>query len=88
VRNDIRTYTGDITLLDKSIVKGDIIIKRSRSFTRRFRTLKIKISEGSLVKGDIDVKDRDLRVKVYFIQGGKVEGRVKNAKVVEEETVI
>jgi len=88
VNDDIRTYTGNITLLDKSMVEGDIIIKRSRSFTRRFRTLKIKISEGSVVKGDIIVKDRDLKVKVFLIQGGKVEGRIKNAEVVEEETAV
>ncbi|UCH98437.1 MAG: hypothetical protein JSV88_16770 [Candidatus Aminicenantes bacterium] len=84
VMGDIKTHTGDITLLDKSIIEGDIIIKRSHSISRRLRTIDITISEGSVVKGDIIVKDDDLEVKVFLSQGGKVDGKVINAEVVNQ----
>jgi uncharacterized phosphosugar-binding protein len=81
---DIRTHTGDITLQAKSTVEGDITIKRSRSRKHRYRTLDITISDGSVVKGDIIVKDDDLKVKVFLSGGGKVEGTIINAEVVNQ----
>jgi cytoskeletal protein CcmA (bactofilin family) len=84
VKGDITTHTGDIILQDKSIVGGDITIKRSHNRKRRHRTLDIKISDGSVVKGDIIVKDDDLKVKVFLSGGGKVEGTIANAEVVNQ----
>lgn len=83
VEHDIKTYNGDITLSDESIVRGDIIIKRSKGSSRRHRLLKIEITNGSVVEGDIIVGDRWLDVKVYLSDGGKVRGRVRDADVIE-----
>jgi predicted acyltransferase (DUF342 family) len=84
IKKNVSTNNGDITLKNKSIVEGDIIIKESHSFTDRLRTLDIRISDGSSVKGDIIVKEEDMKVKVYLSQGGNVEGQVKGAEVTRE----
>lgn len=84
IKEDVKTHNGNITLTDGSIVYGDIIIRKSRSFFRRLRRLKIRIAEDSVVKGDIIVKDDDLEVKVYLSSGGKVIGRIRNAEVIKE----
>lgn len=84
VERDINTYNGDITLSDETNVRGDIIVKKSKGRSRRRRRLTIEITEDSVVEGDIIVKDRTMDVKVILSQGGRVEGRIKNAEVIEE----
>ncbi len=84
VKGDLKTNTGDITLQENSIVEGDIIIRRSRSFFNRQRHLDIRISGNSEVKGDIIVEDNDLKVKVFLSGGGKVLGKIHDAEVVNE----
>ncbi len=84
VKGDLKTNTGDITLQENSIVEGDIIIRRSRSFFKRHRHLDIRISGNSEVKGDIIVEDDDLKVKVFLSGGGKVLGKINDAEVVNE----
>jgi hypothetical protein len=83
VKDDVKTYTGDITLKDKSVVEGDIVIRRSRG-SRKHRTLEIRIENRSIVKGDVIVRDDDLEVTVYLSGGGKVEGKIQDAKVIKE----
>lgn len=83
VKDDVKTYTGDITLEDKSVVEGDIVIRRNRG-SRKHRTLKIRIANGSIVKGDVIVRDDDLEVTVYLSGGGKVEGKIHDAEVVKK----
>ena len=83
VKEDIQTHNGNITLTEGTIVYGDIIIKRSTRLTRRHRKLKIRIADGSVVKGDIINRDRDLEVKVYLETGGSVIGRVERAEVIK-----
>jgi DUF4097 and DUF4098 domain-containing protein YvlB len=82
VKDDLKTHTGNITLDNKSTVHGDIIIGRSTR-TRR-NVLEIRITGDSLLKGDVIVKDDDLKVKVYLSKGGKIEGKVRNADLIEE----
>jgi DUF4097 and DUF4098 domain-containing protein YvlB len=84
VEQDLNTYNGDITLSDESTVRGDIVVKKSKGRSRRRRRLTIEITEDSVVEGDIIVKDRTMDVKVILSQGGRVEGRIKNAEVIEE----
>lgn len=85
VKNDIKTINGDITLWDKSHVEGDIIIKRKKgsgSF-HNISTIKIKITEGSIVDGDIIAHKDERLVKVILSKGGQVLGRIRNAEVVK-----
>ncbi|MFQ5629639.1 MAG: hypothetical protein ACE5I1_12820 [bacterium] len=84
VRRDLTTYNGSITLLDESIIDGDIVIEENKGSSSHRRRLKIRITENSVVKGDIDVRDDDIEVIVYLSKGGKVNGKIKNAEVVEE----
>ena len=85
VERNIKTYNGDVDLWDESIVKGDIIIKRSKGRRKRLPRLRIEIADGSVVEGDIVVKDRQLDVRVILTDGGKVNGRIINAQVIDEE---
>lgn len=85
IEGDLSTYNGNITLSARSSVGGDIVIEaanRSSSKHRR-RPLRIVIEDGSVVEGDVIVEDGDLEVEV-FLRGGRVNGRVKGAKVIEE----
>jgi len=83
VRRDITTYNGEILLLDKSSVHGDIIVKKNRGKSHRRRPLTIEITENSVVEGGIIVKDGDIDVIVYLSRGGKVKGRIRNAEVIK-----
>lgn len=82
VKEDVSTHNGDITLENKSIIKGDIVIKRSNSTSFRERKLTIRISGDSLVEGGIINKDSKLEVKVIIAKGGKVHGKVEDAEVI------
>lgn len=83
VEGDITTYNGDIELFNRTEVKGDIIVKRSKGDSSRNRRLRIEIADGSVVHGDIHVKDKDIKVTVVLSNGGRVEGRVRNAELIE-----
>lgn len=85
VSHDITTINGDITLKEKSIVRGDIVIKDNKGRSKSKRALEIRLSNESVVEGDIIVKDRDIKVEVYLSDGSKVLGRVRNAEVIEEK---
>lgn len=83
VARDLTTYTGDVLLESRSIIRGDIIVKKSNSRSRRRRTLHIEITDNSVVHGNIIVRDYDIEAVVILSHGGRVEGRVRNAEVVE-----
>jgi len=84
VKEDIKVNNGDITLSDESVLTGNIVIKRSGGFKLRTRKVAIRITGGSLVKGDILVKDSKTRVTVYLSNGGEVAGKIRGAEVVKE----
>jgi DUF4097 and DUF4098 domain-containing protein YvlB len=85
VERHVKTTNGDIELLDNSIVQGDIIVKRSKGRKNRRHRLRIEIAQGSVVEGDIIVKDRRLDVRVILIEDGKVNGKIINAQVVDQD---
>lgn len=85
VRRDITTYNGNIYVENNSVVKGDIVIKGKRGKSPRKRILKIYIGGDSVVEGNIYVRDDRCKVKVILSNGGRVEGKVKNAEVVSSE---
>ena len=84
VERDIHTTNGDITLEDKTKVKGDIVIEGKKGRGRDYRRLNIRISGGSIVEGKIIVKDRRRDVRVYLSNGGRVLGEVEHAEVINE----
>ena len=84
VDEDLSTINGDITLQAKSLVRGDILIRGQRRWNESAHSLEIRIGEGSVVKGDIRVRDSDRRVRVILESGGTVLGRIENAEVVKE----
>jgi hypothetical protein len=86
VDDDVSTVNGDVLLSEKSIVRGGIVIKgrRSHFFGGNERGLEIRITDGSIVEGGIDVRDPERRVRVFVDKDSSVRGQVRNAEVIKE----
>ena len=82
VEEDITTFDADIRLDDRSRVEGDIIIRRSPDDHGRHRQVRIEITGGSVVMGDILNRDENVDVRVYLSNGGRVEGRVRDVEII------
>jgi DUF4097 and DUF4098 domain-containing protein YvlB len=83
VEGDLSTYHGNISLEKETQIDGDVIIKDSKGRDRHKKPLYIRITDHSVVHGDIMVEDDDLKVVVQLRGGGKVRGHIYHA-VVEE----
>ncbi len=82
VEHDITTFDADIHLENHSRVEGDIIIRRSSGSHGRRRHVRIEITGGSVVMGDILNKDENVEVRVYLSNGGRIEGRARDVEVI------
>lgn len=85
VGKGLYTHNGNIYLKEGCTIVGDIVIRRSNGINVRIRKMKIEISGGSVVEGDIQVKDRDIQATVYIAPDSKIKGSISGAKVVEGE---
>jgi hypothetical protein len=83
VDEEISTVNGNVLLREKSVVRGDIIIKGRNGFGNH-RRLEIRISDGSRVEGGIIVHDEDIDVKVYLSRDSIVKGEIINAQLIKE----
>ncbi len=81
IKHNIETHNGDITLRNESRVFGDIFIEETKGDNDK--VLAIKITENSIVEGNIVVEDKGRRVEVLLLKGGKVLGNIKGAKVID-----
>jgi hypothetical protein len=87
VQRDVRTVNGDIELRNKSVVKGDIVIKNKIGVvTMRLRPVEIEVTGGSIIEGDV-VVERNVDVRLILRDGGKVLGQVYGAEVIDENVV-
>ena len=84
VADDVNTYNGNVLLENKSVVEDNIVVKDAKGRNRRDKPLIIKIMGDSVVEGDIIVRDEDVKVEVYLIDGGHVKGRIRNAQVIKQ----
>jgi DUF4097 and DUF4098 domain-containing protein YvlB len=84
VDEEIGTVNGDIELLAKSLVHGDIVIKGRHGHLFDHQRLEIRISEGSRVEGNIIVRDPEAEVKVYLSKDSSVKGEIRNAQLIKE----
>jgi predicted acyltransferase (DUF342 family) len=82
IQNDIHIYNGNIDVIEKSIIRGSIIVKKSKGGTRRRRRMTIEITDESVVEGDIIVEDKNIDAKVILSQKWNVKGAIKGAEVV------
>lgn len=83
IQRDVRTVNGDIALRDKSIVKGDVVIEDNMGDSKRDQPIKIEVTGGSSIEGDVLVK-RDVDVHLILRDGGKVLGKVDGAELIDE----
>lgn len=90
VGGGLTTVNGDVTVLDQSRVRGDIVIRgRQGSWffgffrSRRRHPTTIRIEGGSVVEGGIIVEDDRRNVEVIVSKDSKILGRVINAKIIE-----
>jgi DUF4097 and DUF4098 domain-containing protein YvlB len=82
VKENLITINGNITLARSSRVHGDIIIKsRYSSDQPQKEPLIIRLSDSSVVEGDIINKDDRYQVHVFISDDSKVLGEIKNAEV-------
>jgi len=88
VTRNVETVNGDISLREGTTVGGDVIVRETHGSHRGDREdwepLKIMIEGGSVVRGNVIVEDSDRRVEVHLRDGGRVQGRVQNAKVIQD----
>ncbi len=88
VGGDISIKNGDIFLREKTTVNGSILVNTESILEiegSQRQSAIVEISGGSVVKGDIDVGDRAIEVKVRLIDGGKVLGEVLNAEIIDKD---
>lgn len=83
VKKNLHSYYGDITLLNNSLIKGDIIIEDGEDHSEKIKNLSILI-DSSAVEGNIEVLEKDIRVSVKAVNGGKVSGKIIGAVYTEE----
>jgi len=82
VTRNLKTINGNITLAQKSKVQGDIVIRRRSDETQSpKKPLVIKLSDSSVVEGDIINNDDRYQVHVIIADDSKVLGEIKNAEV-------
>jgi hypothetical protein len=84
VARDIKIVNADILLRRATIVEGSILVKRRHDHRERRERLEIRVTEGSVVRGDIVVRDPDVDVAVYLADGGAVQGQVEGATVLRQ----
>ncbi len=83
VKGIITTFNGNIHLGDHSVAQRNIIIRDNHGKSNRTKPLEIVIKDNSVVKGDIIVKDADIKVIILLQNGGKVQGEIEGAVVRE-----
>ena len=82
VTGNLITINGNITLTWRSRIQGDIILKsRWNSDQSPKEPLVVKLSDGSVVEGDIINEDDRCQVHVIIADDSKVLGEIKNAEV-------
>ncbi|MHC4426208.1 MAG: DUF4097 family beta strand repeat-containing protein [Planctomycetota bacterium] len=82
VTGSLITFNGNITLARGSNVQGDIVLRsRSDGTHRPKKPLVIKLSDSSVVEGDIINNDDRFEVQVIIDGDSKVLGEIKNAEV-------
>lgn len=81
---DIRTFNGPVTLEEGTTVRGNIIVERTKSQHDRDKPLLIRITGDSVLEGDVVVDDPNQRVRIVLSAGGRVNGKVSRAEVIQE----
>ena len=83
VKEDLVTLSGDVYLRDQTIIRGDIRVDKkgliNDSSNRLYLT--IRVTDGSVVEGDVIVKDKEREVTLDLRRGGRVLGEIRNAEV-------
>jgi DUF4097 and DUF4098 domain-containing protein YvlB len=80
----LETVTGSISLTDHSRVAKDVVIKGKRKSGQK--ALQITVDGGSVIEGDIVVREPRRKVTVVLSNGGSVAGEIINAEVIEQDS--
>lgn len=90
VGENIKTANGSITLSSGTRVLRDIIIENdtdNRDNADKNKVIVISVKDGSVVEGDVVVKQHYRPVEVHLSGGGKVLGEINGARVVGGESI-
>ncbi len=83
VDGSLETINGAVTLRGESRVKRDVVIEGKRGSSSR-KALKVRVLDGSVIEGDVIVKNHKRKVVVVLADGGEVQGEIDGAEVVRE----
>lgn len=86
VQGDLQTVNGHVVLDRGSRVEGDLVVegRNNHGWTSHQKPLVIELRDGSVVEGDVEVRDEDRKVTVRLSGGSAVNGQVRGAELVRE----
>jgi len=86
VEGNLQTVNGRVRLDRGSRVQGDLVIegRNNHGWSSHSKPLVIELRDGSVIEGDVDVRDEDRKVVVRLSGGSAVKGQVRGAEVVQE----
>ncbi len=86
IKGDVEVKVGKIVLQDKTEVHGSIIIGETGN-TYEFgepASVEIYILGGSIIEGDIDIRQNGVDTRVHLASGGSVRGEINAALVIRD----
>lgn len=86
VGGSLTTTNGSVVLTDEARIAGDVVIRGKDRRGAKKKDIEIRISGNSVVEGGIIVRDPGRRVTVILSDGGRVEGEVRNAEIVDRSS--
>jgi DUF4097 and DUF4098 domain-containing protein YvlB len=85
VDGDVSTNFGDITVAKKSQVNGAITIEDNDEIPEKLRTVKIVITDSSIVREGIINKNKIVDVSVFVEPGSQVNGDLIDVDIIDEK---
>jgi len=83
LEGDLVSNFGNISIKDNSIINGNVIINKNDEIPEKLKSVKIKITGGSSVTGDLINDSREVIVSVFVEEGSSIKGEIIDADIVD-----
>jgi len=87
VAKDVSTINGGILLDNGSRVEGDLVIGHNRGNSNPSNVYKVVIKNGSVLVGNVIVKDKERKVEVHLDATSRIDGEIQGAELIREPEV-
>jgi type V secretory pathway adhesin AidA len=74
ITEGLSTVNGDIRLLEGSTVNGSV--KFTGKSGGKIRDLKLTLSGGSVIKGDVILENSKVRLTIFLLDDSRIEGSI------------